>query len=127
VCSSDLGIINYPVKNLFDYLYHSINKICEYLEIKTPIIVSSTLEVNDNLLGQERVISIVKVLGGDEYINPIGAMGSGLYSIEAFESNSIRLSFLEPRRSTYSILDVIMKNSKELVRASLGEYDICKD
>ena len=42
-------IIENPERNLAKYLEFSIKKICDYLEIKTELIISSDLEKNNSL------------------------------------------------------------------------------
>lgn len=124
-------LIEYPDLNLFNFIYYSIKEICGYLEIKTNIIISSSLNIDHSLQSQDKVIALVKALAGTEYINPIG--GIELYSKEVFKSSGIKLSFLKAKNIEYSqfnntfipwlsILDVLMFNSKEQVISFLEEY-----
>ena len=55
-------IINYEEKNLFLYIYNSIKEVCKYLNIHTEIIISSTIDIDQTLAGQDRVIAICKTL-----------------------------------------------------------------
>jgi hypothetical protein len=87
-------IICYPAENLFDFIFHSIQKICSHLRISTPLLVSSTINCDHSLQGAERVQSICKALGADTYINPIG--GRELYSSQDFADHGIKLGFLNP-------------------------------
>ena len=87
-----------------------------------------------HLHGPERVISINKALGSDHYINPIG--GLELYSRTEFSSAGIALSFLRGDTIGYpqggsgefvpnlSIIDVLMNNSLDSVRAFLRQYEL---
>ena len=59
-------IITQDEKNLARYLEYQIKEICNYLDISTEIIVSSKIQKNNELRGQEKVIEICRVLGSDE-------------------------------------------------------------
>lgn len=126
-------IINNEEKNLAKYLEFSIRTISEYLSINTEIIVSSTINKNNNLRGQAKVIEICKILGADEYYNAIG--GQELYSYEDFLANRIELKFLKTDNIEYgqfkneftpnlSIIDVMMFNSIEDIKKMLHQYEL---
>lgn len=57
--------------------------VCDYLGIKTQLILSSELKKNNDLKAQEKVLHICHILDGTEYINAIG--GQNLYSKTDFE------------------------------------------
>ncbi|WP_135383151.1 WbqC family protein [Vibrio tasmaniensis] len=107
-------------KNLFDFIFYSIKKVNEYLGIETKITVSSSLNFNNDLKSQDKVIDIVKATGANCYINPIG--GVELYDKDVFEHHNIELSFQKMNLKEYkqldhefiaglSILDLVMFNS----------------
>ena len=111
-------------------LFRSINK---YLGITTKLIVSSTLEKDCTLKGQDKVLEICKLLGATEYYNAIG--GQELYSFADFRQQGVKLSFLKTESITYdqfggefqpnlSIVDVMMFNSADTVREMLGRYQL---
>ena len=119
--------------NLFNYIYDSITKICFYLNIETEIIVSSSIDVDHNLKGQEKVISISKKLKAETYVNPPG--GIDLYERERFKQEGLKLNFIKPELNKYqqynnkfvsklSIIDVIMYNSVDNVKNKLNDYKI---
>ncbi|MBU3127163.1 WbqC family protein [Clostridium tagluense] len=127
------SIINQDEKNLARYLEYSIRQICTYLSIDIEIIVSSTIDKNNDLRGQDKVIEICKELGADEYFNAIG--GQDLYSYEDFAAEEIKLSFLKTETVEYqqfkdefvpnlSIIDVMMFNSIEDIKNKLQIYEI---
>ena len=126
-------IINYDECNLAKYLANSIKKVCNYLNIETELIVSSTLYKDNSLKAQEKVIEICKELKATEYYNAIG--GQELYSYEEFKDVDIKLSFLKSNEIKYkqlkdefvanlSILDVLMFNSINDVRNFLNQYEL---
>jgi hypothetical protein len=127
-------IIWNPAANLFEYILASIRAVCDFLGIKTPLLVSSTIDCDHSLKSAERVQAICKALGADTYVNPVGGME--LYSKEDFASHGIDLKFLKALPFQYqqsgnafvpwlSILDVLMFNSKTVIKEKiLNEYTI---
>ena len=117
-------IIRNPAADLFEYILGSIHAVCGFLEIKTPLVVSSTIACDHSLKSLERVQAICKALGAETYVNPVG--GVELYSREDFARNRIDLKFLKALPFEYSqggspfvpwlsIIDVLMFNRKERV------------
>lgn len=126
-------IINYEETNLFLYIYNSIKTICNLLEIKTPIIISSSVDIDHTLRSSNKVQAICKALNANCYINPEG--GTALYDKEIFERDGIKLQFLKSNNIIYkqfnndfverlSIIDVLMFNSPEKVKEMLNEYEL---
>lgn len=126
-------IIGCDETNLFHYIYHSVRKIAEYLNINTEIIVSSTLNIDHSLKGQDKVIAICKELNATDYYNAIG--GQELYAVDDFKKENIDLHFLSTNPIEYtqfknefipylSILDVIMFNSVDAVKDLLNNYKL---
>ena len=68
----DLLYIGNP--DLAGYLTEQIRRICRLLDISTEILVSSEIDKNNALKGEEKVIEICNILGADEYVNPIGGV-----------------------------------------------------
>lgn len=123
--------IRFDNRNLFEYIYHSILTVLNYLEISTEIIISSSIVMDHSLRNKYRVIETCKKLGGDVYINLIGGME--MYEKEEFRENSIELKFLHTDEFEYkqydnpfipnlSIIDVMMFNSKEEINEILSMY-----
>ena len=127
-------IIRNPAANLFEYILRSIRAVCDFLEIKTPLVVSSAISCDHSLKSAERVQAICTALGADTYVNPVGGME--LYSKEDFARNRIDLKFLKALPFEYeqsgnafvpwlSILDVLMFNNKTVINEIiLNEYTI---
>lgn len=121
-------VINQAERNVAKYIFNSLERLSEYLELSTKLIMSSAVKKDDFLKGQERVIAICSTLGATEYINPPG--GVALYDKEAFRKKGIELYFLQPGKIEYqqfgnafvpnlSIIDTLMFNSVESVRKIL--------
>jgi hypothetical protein len=125
--------LNNPETNLFKFIYDSIVSINNYLEIKTPIIISSTVDMDHTLKSQDKVLSLCKKQNADTYINSIG--GVELYDKETFKKNNIELNFIKSNPIQYkqfnneftswlSIIDVMMFNSKQQIKEYLNNYTL---
>ena len=117
--------------NLARYAEHSIRAICNYLEIRTPIYLSSSFSLDVPSHKQERVVNTVRKLNGSVYVNPIG--GLALYDEAYFNAHGIELRFHRMNDFQYeqlnnpfvpclSIIDVLMFNSREKVMDMLYWY-----
>lgn len=126
-------VVDQDEKNLAKYLAFSIKEVCNYLGIKTQLILSSEINKNNDLRGQDKVIEICKIFKADMYINAIG--GKALYSVKEFDSNGIQLKFLKTGGINYqqfnndfipnlSIIDVMMFNSPEEINKMFNIYDL---
>ena len=112
-------------ENLANYLDYQLRCICDYLEISPEWHVSSRLNKDNQLRGQDKVLAICKELGATHYINLPG--GKLLYDVELFASCGIQLFFIKPKLTPYrqfgkefiphlSIIDIMMWNSVEDIR-----------
>ncbi len=119
--------------NISEYIEYSFHIIAGYLGITTEFIISSSLDKNCSLKGQDKVLDICQLLGATEYYNAIG--GQELYSFDVFKKNGIILKFLETDEIKYkqfssvfysnlSIIDVMMFNPRETVQGMLDNYKI---
>lgn len=119
--------------NLAEYLKETIRVVCGYLDIETEILVSSEIEKDISLKGQDKILAICKELDADTYINPIG--GVELYSKEMFVQNGMELFFIQANDISYeqfgdtfvpwlSIIDIMMFNDKEKVKQMLEDYTL---
>ena len=122
-------IINFEDRNLFKFIYNSLLVICDYIEIETSILISSSIKIDHGLKSQDKVIAISKNLSATHYINSIG--GVDLYSKAIFESQNLQLSFIQSNPIEYrqfdndflpllTIIDVMMFNSKEEINKFLS-------
>jgi len=126
-------IVNFNNNNLFQFNYNSVKKICEYLRIQTEFVVSSTVNIDHSLKGQDKILAFCGNLGAAEYINAIG--GQELYDKTEFEKHNIKLNFLKTQNIEYnqfkggfvpnlSILDVMMFCSMEEISEMLDKYEL---
>ncbi|MBX3644873.1 MAG: WbqC family protein [Rubrivivax sp.] len=127
-------VVQHDDDNLFGYLHHGLVATCEHLDIRTGMTVSSTIEHDESLKGQDKVLALCQALGARDYVNPIG--GTELYSRSDFASRGVSLHFLKTRPFEYaqfgqpfvpwlSIVDVLMFNPLDVVRARVAHhYDL---
>jgi len=125
--------LNNSEKNLFKFIYDSIILINNHLDIKTSIIISSTVNIDHNLKSQDKVLALCKARNATQYINSIG--GIELYSKDIFSQQGIKLNFIKSNPIQYkqfnnsfiswlSIIDVMMFNSKEQIKEYLNNYTL---
>lgn len=126
-------IMSYESHNLFDFIYNSILKVAEYLELQTEFVVSSNLTMNHNLRSAEKVLETCRQIHATEYINPIG--GLNLYDKDEFKRHNIDLAFIESNVKPYpqfnhefipslSIIDVMMFNDIITIKKILKDYTL---
>lgn len=127
------AIFQHEDHNLFGFVFHSLKQVCARLKITTPLIVSSTLDIDHTLKSQDKVLALVKAAGGKTYLNPIG--GWDLYATETFAAAGVNLEFHKAKSIQYeqgkgefvpwlSILDLLMYNSEDQVISWLNHFDI---
>lgn len=116
-------------KNLFEFIFFSIRKITEYLNIDTELVVSSTLPIDHSLKNKYKLWALSEYLGIQDYINPIG--GINLYREDEFLQYGVNLSFHRANLREYlqvgaadfcpalSVLDVLMNLGREGTREHL--------
>jgi hypothetical protein len=115
----------YPERDLFGFLRHSIESTCAHLGIETKVTTSSTVLIDPEARGLDRVLAICRALNADVYVNPIG--GIELYARQDFAQAGVDLRFLRSRPFEYaqfggpfvaslSIVDALMFNSVDTVR-----------
>lgn len=101
-----------------------IKKICNYLDIRTEIIETSS-NINDGLKGSLELINITKKLSGSTYINAPG--GQKLYSKEEFSKEGLNLKFismneLDLQDPYLSILHQLFQYPKEHLKNQIVDY-----
>lgn len=102
----------------FSFIAGLLRATCNRLSLPFDTVKASSLDIDPALTGQNRVISIVKQLGGTEYINAPG--GTSLYDSEAFRQHNIKLHFLrEYVGDTGSILQRLAGESVSAVRQEI--------
>lgn len=127
-------ILQHDASNLFQFLHHSLCKICAHIGLTTQIRISSDIVIDHELKNQDKVLALCKAVGAKTYINAIG--GQQLYSKETFLREQMHLNFIQSKSFVYdqldtpfvpwlSIIDVMMFNSLNATRyAIFNNYDL---
>lgn len=126
-------IFTYDEKSLGKFLLHSYQVLLDYWEIRTKLVLSSELEKDGTLRGQEKVLNICKNLHATEYYNAIG--GQELYDKKVFAEHGVKLGFVQTQVESYpqfapefipnlSIIDVLMHNGKAGTKQLLNAYKL---
>jgi len=124
-------VVDYDQSNLFEFLHHSIVKVCEYLGITTKIEISSSINIDHALKNQDKVLALCEVVSASVYVNAIG--GIDLYSKETFHDKGLALKFIQSQPFEYpqfgqafvpclSIVDAMMFNSRETIQTYLSTH-----
>lgn len=127
------SIFLFPDKNLALFIANSIRLVCKYLNIKTKLIISSDLNKDNLLKGQDKILQICERLHAQTYINAIG--GIDLYDRKIFKEHNIELRFLKPSIIEYnqfenefvgglSMIDVLMFNEPKKIKQMLSKYEL---
>lgn len=123
--------------NLAEYLAFSIKAICAYLKIDTELYISSEIDKDNSLHGENKVLDICRRMKADVYYNAIG--GRELYHFDRFRANGLKLCFLQTDEILYdqgscmgfeknlSIIDVMMHNDMQKVRKMLSQYKLVEE
>jgi hypothetical protein len=77
-----------------NYLIETLEFSARLLGLQPKMLRSSSLDVSADLHGQDRILEVVRLLGGTRYINAPG--GRALYDAVQFERRGIELKFLPP-------------------------------
>lgn len=126
-------LVFFEEKNLSGYIENSIRRIEKEFGMNTEILLSSELNKNEALRGEERILNICKILGAELYINPIG--GKMLYHAEAFMEYGMELKFIRTENLEYkqrqeafipnlSMFDVLFCNEKSKIQEFLRMYEL---
>lgn len=120
-------------RNLFDFIYHSLDLVRDYLEISTPLRLSSEVDADHTLTCNDRVLSMCTALNASTYVNPQGA--AYLYDGKEFNRHGFSLLIHKLTDVPYaqfapkfvpklSILDVLFYCGKAKTIEKLSEYTL---
>lgn len=103
---------------LDEYLIFYIKELCDYLDIDYKILRSSEIEYLRTDDFEEKIISLLKKLNGNYYLNLDG--GKKLYTKSKFSENNINLEFISNLYSgnknlndNFSIISHLLNEGKE--------------
>lgn len=126
-------IISYDSNKVSEFITHSLQKTCAFLDITTPLVIDSEACGENTPQGEERIVNICKREGADRYINPAGE--KKLFTNERFKEEGIKLFFLKPDDIWYkqfddffvpwlSMIDILMFNSVVTIEEFLEAHTI---
>jgi hypothetical protein len=114
---------------------HCLRLVCSYIGIEPDIELSSRMGLDYmGIAGpDEWGLTVSEQLGACEYVNPVG--GVAFFDAAKYAEHGVKLTFLTPslppydqRRDAFepsmSIVDVLMFNSPDRVRAMLDDYKL---
>jgi hypothetical protein len=121
--------VRYEDRNLFRFVHHALVCTCQTLGLKTPIRVSSSIEIDHSLKSQDKVIALSQAVGATTYVNAIG--GVELYDRTVFRERGLDLTFIRSKPFEYrqfgetfvpwlSLIDVLMFNPIDAVRENVS-------
>lgn len=122
--------------NISEITCESIISIADLLDMKTQFKFSGILDyqTKEDMPGDEKILSICKLLKATNYINPIN--GQSLYNREHFNQQNVQLNFIKMDEISYaqfgkndfvpylSIIDVLMFNGIEETKKLLNNYTL---
>ncbi len=128
-------IINFEDRNIGALCKYSFEVIFSYLGSYKKFLRSSEIDYDHNGPASDKLISIIKRLNEDSYLNSYG--GRELYDGEFFKSCGVKLQFIKMNNIKYqqgnvdfipnlSIIDVMMWNDINVVKELLQAYDIIR-
>lgn len=126
-------ILGQTEKNLARFLDYQLHRICDYLSLRPQWHTSSSLNKDNSLRGQDKILAICDLVEAKHYINLPG--GRALYDTSLFAARGLQLSFIQPKTVCYrqfgtkfvpnlSIIDLMMFNDREECTRLLEEYDL---
>lgn len=127
--------ISYRSSSLTEWLVHTLESICNYLDIPFDYSIISQKEFNSDKVCHpgQWALEIAESMNAAEYVNPAG--GYRIYNESEFKERNIDLNFLQSNLPIYvqrrgyfvpglSIIDIMMWNDKKSITKMLADYKI---
>jgi len=107
-----------PLSSVADYLEAGLTLTAKALRLPATLVRSSSIGIDLSVRRQDRIIAIVRALGGDAYVNAPG--GIDLYQADSFKTAGIDLRFLTPYTGRFfHILPELLEGDLEALRADM--------
>lgn len=111
-------LLDGPLGDVTGFLERSLSTVASWMGFSTPIRRSSSLSIDPQLRGQERVIAIAQAVGATHYLNSPG--GRALYDPQVFAQAGMSLEFLAPYTgSNVMLLPALARASAAQLREDL--------
>ncbi|MCP4440177.1 MAG: WbqC family protein [Aureispira sp.] len=128
-------IFEYETTSIVEFNLHSLRKVCDYLNVTTPIKIWSEMGVSieDATAPDEWALNICKALGANTYYNPMG--GTSFFDRSKYEKAGIDLKFMESQAVEYkqfpnefapflSIIDLMMFCNVESINEMMDNFKL---
>lgn len=126
-------VVSEPQRSIGNLAATSVRTVCAYVGLPATWQMSSEAHPRNGLKGAARIVDICRTLDATRYVNAPG--GKDLYDSSEFLRAGIELRFLRPVLPAYvqsggqfvrglSIIDVLMFNPPEQVRAWMEAYEL---
>jgi hypothetical protein len=100
------------------FIEKGMKQACQELAIPYHVMSSSTLDIPEEIRGEERIVAICEAVGATSYVNAPG--GRALYDERHFERRGIKLGFLPEYQGPYtSILERLAQEDPEVLRVEI--------
>jgi hypothetical protein len=108
------------------YIELLLRRVAEYLGLRWNVVRSSSLEIAQELRGQDRILEIIRRVGARRYLNAPG--GRELYSQTVFEEAGVELTFLPDYNGpNSSILARILSEDRDRLAAEISDTVFADD
>jgi WbqC-like protein family len=93
------SVLERPTNRLCDVAIASVQALCDYFEIGPRPLIERSSSLGIEGRGWERVLAIVRHLGGDIYVSGLG--GRNYIAHEAFDQASVRIEYMHYLKTPY--------------------------
>ena len=100
----------------FDFVFRQINFVCEILDIKTKILISSRICDTSHLKAEEKIFKLCETINDGDYVNPEGGMKLYENKRDLFEMKNVKLTYFK----YYPYIKKIKQNSIEEIKDDLS-------
>ena len=114
--------LNSPLESVADFLVTGLDLACGLLGLPGTALRSSSLRIDSQLRGEDRIVEIAHRLNADRYINAPG--GRDLYDFESFAGAGVDLRFLPPFDGrVFQMLPALMSGDTATIRGEILDFD----
>ena len=114
--------LNSPLESVADFLVAGLDLACDLLALPGTALRSSSLGIDSQLRGEDRIVEIVRCLNADRYINAPG--GRDLYDFASFSNAGVELRFLPPfNGQVFQMLPALMSGDTMTIRGEILNFE----
>lgn len=114
--------LNSRLESVADFVVAGLDLACGLLSLSGPALRSSSLGIDPQLRGEDRIVEIARRLHADRYINAPG--GRDLYDFATFADAGVALRFLPPFDGrVFQMLPALMSGDTATIRSEVLQFD----